>query len=68
MDPPLPNSSYGLDRIWDGNPVTFNTSIQYKCARGMKVKSDFNLEIQEALCKEENVWVQPTWKECTESE
>ena len=65
--PPTPAPSYNLDRNWDGNLVEFNTKINYTCSRGMKFKDDFNIAKQEALCLNENFWVEPPWLECVES-
>ena len=72
---------YNLEpKAWDGIPIEFTTLVPYQCKQGMKFVKDFNLDIQESECsdnnifpipKEEALWLEPTddgWATCVESE
>ncbi len=67
VDPPIPDNSTFLESDWDGNPVDFDTSVEYKCTRGMKFETNFSVTALQTECKKDNVWIEPTWMNCTES-
>ena len=74
IDPPTadPVNVTQLEPVWDGEPVNFDSVIDYKCRRGMKFFDNFHLTEQKANCKPENVWETPVtaggaWKQCVET-
>ena len=70
LEPPIPPNDTCLEiHKWNGNPIDFNTAINYVCSNGMKFYSDFDKELQNATCRPENLWdvPEPEWPKCVES-
>lgn len=49
--------------------VEFDQHIQYGCKNGMKFEKDFDLETENATCREGNTWDEPhgAWSKCVAS-
>ncbi len=65
---PAPVNFTQLERVWDGEMVELDVTINYTCIRRQKFLSDFGLDKQEATCRRENKWdTPPQWLQCVES-
>ncbi len=67
--PPAPTNGTELEPVWDGTSlIDFDSGVNYTCKRGQKFEVDFDRQIQNATCRDPNVWDIPTeWLKCVES-
>lgn len=49
--------------------VEFGEEVEYGCAEGTKFEKDFDLEAENATCREGNTWDEPNgaWSRCVPS-
>ena len=65
--PPDPPVESGLEVIWNGSLIEFDTKISYACKNGMKIEDDFKILQVEATCRSGNTWEEPLWLNCVDS-
>ena len=61
------NVESGLEVIWNGSLIEFDTKISYACKNGMKIEDDFKILQVEATCRSGNTWEEPLWLNCVDS-
>ena len=69
LSPPDPPKSSSLQTFgYDGNPIRFNSKVNYVCQRKQKFLDNFGQIFVTAQCLPDNLWVLPaSWGTCVES-
>ena len=69
--PPIPPEDRNLERIWDFVPVNKTEEVQYKCKRGMRLKTEVADDPRPLTCQDGNLWDEPAtdddWEQCVPS-
>ena len=73
-EPPTPNATLiGTEMhpeplLSAGSLTDFDDPVDFACPRGLKFADDIGRATLQATCRRDNVWEEPSWQKCVESE